>query len=229
MAKKGQLVSQFLERISADVFDKYISIIKGYVGRRQGIYALYKGNRLYYVGLASNMNSRLKQHLRDKHEGKWNKFSVYLTIGDTHLREIESLVLRVIQPPGNSVKGKLLYAQDLHQRLRREVDSHMKSELDRILGFDRPVAISEEYTKDGRMPVLYPHRGKVKILRGVYKGKKVKARVLKDGRIRYNNEIFTSPSLAAARAVGRETENGWRFWKYERAPGDWVMLNKLKR
>ena len=133
MAKKGQLVSQYLERISADVFDKYISVIKGYVGRRQGVYALYKGNKLYYVGLASNMNARLKQHLRDKHEGKWNKFSVYLTIGDTHLKEIESLVLRVILPPGNAAKGKFGYAQDLRRRLRRDVDSKMREERDHIL------------------------------------------------------------------------------------------------
>lgn len=162
MAKKGQLVSQYLERISADVFDKYIAIIKGYVGRRQGVYALYKGNRLYYVGLASNMNARLKQHLRDKHEGKWNKFSVYLTIGDTHLREIESLVLRVIQPPGNSVKGKLKFAQDLRRNMRSDVHSHLKRETDRLFGFERDIEVVESYSKKGRTPILYPHRNKVK-------------------------------------------------------------------
>jgi type I restriction-modification system DNA methylase subunit len=36
-------------------------------GRRHGVYALYRGNRLYYVGLASNLRSRLNTHLRDRH------------------------------------------------------------------------------------------------------------------------------------------------------------------
>jgi len=229
MAKKGQLVSQHLERISADVFDKYITIIKGYVGRRQGIYALYKGNRLYYVGLASNMNARLKQHLRDKHEGKWNKFSVYLTIGDTHLREIESLVLRVMQPPGNSVKGKLRFAQDLRRNMRRDVQSHVKRETDMLFGFERKVEKEEAYSKNGRTPILYPYRGKVKKIRATFKGKKLRATVLKDGRIRFANQIFNSPSLAAKEACGRTSENGWVFWKYERAPGDWVRLGKLRK
>src|SRR6187402_1167801 len=185
MAKKGQLVSQYLERVSADVFDKYISIVKSYVGRRPGVYALYKGNKLYYVGLASNMNARLKQHLRDRHNGKWNKFSVYLTIGDTHLKEIESLVLRVIQPPGNSVKGKFNYAQNLHRRLRKDVVSKLREESDRIFGVEKEIEAPKEYTKKGRTPVLYPYRGKVKILRATFKGKKLRARVLSDGRIRY--------------------------------------------
>jgi hypothetical protein len=202
---------------------------KGYVGRRQGVYALYKGNRLYYVGLASNMNARLKQHLRDKHEGKWNKFSVYLTIGDTHLREIESLILRVIQPPGNSVKGKLRYAQDLRRNMKRDVHSHLKKETDRLFGFERDIEVVESYDKKGRTPILYPYRLKVKVLRTTFKGKKLRARVLRDGRIRFNGEIFTSPSLAAAKACGRPSSNGWDFWKYERAPGDWVFLNKLKK
>ncbi|MDP4229500.1 MAG: hypothetical protein Q8916_03745 [Bacteroidota bacterium] len=232
MVKKGQLVSQYLERISADVFDDFIAVIKGYVGRRPGVYALYKGNKLYYVGLASNMSARLKQHLRDKHEGKWNRFSVYLTIGDAHLKEIESLVLRVIQPSGNSVKGKFGYAQNLHRRLKRDVDSHMKAKRDKLLGIESRLEVkAESYDKDGRLPVLFPYRGRVTVLRGSYKGKIIKARVLRDGRIRFKKQIFTSPSLAAARACESSSpnRNGWTFWKYERAPGDWVPLNKLKK
>lgn len=230
MAKKGQLVSQYMERVSARLFDNYISTVKGYVGKRPGVYALYKGDKLYYVGLASNMNARLKQHLRDKHEKKWNSFSVYLTIGDDHLKEIESLVLRVIQPPGNSVKGKFRYAQDLRKRLNKDVAAKMKQERDSLLGYVRKTpVVREKYERDGREPVLFPYRGKVKVLRGTHKGKRLTARVLKDGRIRFRKEIFTSPSVAAARAVGRVTQNGWVFWKYEQAPGDWVYLSRLRK
>ena len=138
--------------------------------------------------------------------------------------------MRVSKPPGNAVKGKFNKAQDLRRSLRRELQSHIKRETDLLLGFNRDFEVAtEEYNKKGRVPVLYPYRNKVKILRATFKGKKVRARVLRDGRIRYNNELFTSPSRAAARAVGRSAENGWFFWKYERAPGDWVVLSKLRK
>jgi hypothetical protein len=37
------------------------------------------------------------------------------------------------------------------------------------------------------------------------------------------------PSLVAATACKRQTCNGWTFWKYERAPGDWVPLDNLRK
>jgi hypothetical protein len=100
------LVTQYLEGISGSALDKYQKVIREYVKRRHGIYALYRRDRLYYVGLASNLKNRLNHHLKDKHKGRWDRFSVYLTIGDTHLKELESLVLRIVQPKGNSQRLK---------------------------------------------------------------------------------------------------------------------------
>lgn len=51
MAKQTPLVSQHLENISREVLEKYREIIREYVKRRHEAYALYRGNRLYYVGL----------------------------------------------------------------------------------------------------------------------------------------------------------------------------------
>jgi hypothetical protein len=79
------LVTQYLETISGTALDKYQKVIRDYVKRRHGIYALYRRDRLYYVGLATNLRNRLNHHLKDKHKGRWDRFSVYLTIGDTHL------------------------------------------------------------------------------------------------------------------------------------------------
>jgi hypothetical protein len=92
------------------------------------VYALYHDDDLYYVGLASDLSSRLKAHLGGKHAGQWNRFSVYLTIDDKHLRE----------------------------------------------------------------------------------------------------KVYASPS-AAGEAATRCPVDGWSFWKYERAPGDWVRLDELRR
>jgi hypothetical protein len=65
------------------------------VRRRQGVYALYRRKKTYYVGLASNLRSRLVHHLKDRHGDSWDRFSGYFTIGDTHLKELESLNLRI--------------------------------------------------------------------------------------------------------------------------------------
>jgi hypothetical protein len=110
------LVSQYLETISGTALEKYQKVIREYVKRRHGIYALYRRDRLYYVGLASNLRNRLNHHLKDKHKGRWDRFSVYLTIGDKHLQELESLVLRIVQPEGNSQRGKFKRAQDLKRK-----------------------------------------------------------------------------------------------------------------
>jgi predicted GIY-YIG superfamily endonuclease len=87
MAKRAQLVSQHLENISHEALSKYQDVIRSYVRGHQGIYALYRKNELYYVGLAGNLRSRLKSHLRDRHKKLWDRFSVYLTIGDSHLKD----------------------------------------------------------------------------------------------------------------------------------------------
>src|SRR5690242_19008113 len=107
MAKDSPLVSQFLERISGDTLAQHQRIIREFVQRRSGVYALYRRDRLYYVGLASNLRNRLKHHLRDKHKGRWDRFSVYLTIGASRIKDLEPLVLRIFRPDGNSQKGKL--------------------------------------------------------------------------------------------------------------------------
>jgi hypothetical protein len=101
MAKQKPLVSQLLENIAGAALDRYQRLIREYVRKRHGVYALYRRDKLYYVGLASNLRNRLKQHLKDKHRGKWDRFSVYLTIGDSHLKELESLVLRIVPRLGS--------------------------------------------------------------------------------------------------------------------------------
>jgi hypothetical protein len=93
MPRRKPLVTQHLEKISRDALEKYQDIVKGFVRSRQGVYALYRGDKLYYVGLASNLRNRLRHHLKDRHGQAWDRFSVYLTIGDGHLKELESLIL----------------------------------------------------------------------------------------------------------------------------------------
>ncbi len=48
------------------------------IGKERGVYALYKKDKLYCVGLATNLRTRVKQHLKDRHRQKWDKFSLFL-------------------------------------------------------------------------------------------------------------------------------------------------------
>lgn len=70
-----------------------------------GVYALYKGKKLVYAGLATkSLRGRLKQHIRHK-KGKWDHFSFYQVIDSEHIKDIETLILRVSKPKLNKRKG----------------------------------------------------------------------------------------------------------------------------
>lgn len=131
MPKRAQLVCQHLENISRDALDKYQKIVRQYVLGRQGIYALYRRKRLYYIGLASNLRWRLNRHLKDRHGESWDRFSVYLTIGESHLRELESLLLRVVKPKpkGNDKTGKFANSENLLRRFARDIKALQRNEL----------------------------------------------------------------------------------------------------
>src|SRR5208282_4026396 len=227
MAKTPQLVCQHLANISGDVLEEYQDIIREYVSRRQGVYALYDDDELYYVGLASNLSSRLKTHLRDKHKGQWNRFSVYLTIGGEYPRELEALILRVVKPmpKGNSKGGKFARSENLLVRLTKDIRQRHREKLDHIVGRSDDTIYVELL---GRMPPLCPYVKKVFNLRGRSKGRTFHASVRKDGSIRLQRKVYASPS-AAAEAATQYPVDGWSFWKYERAPGDWVRLDELRK
>jgi len=233
MSKPTPLVTQHLEKIDRHALEEYQDIVRRYVRGRQGVYALYRDNKLYYVGLAGNLRNRLKQHLKDRHSESWNRFSVYLTIGDSHLKELESLILRIVTPSGNKQRGKLMKSEDLREKFRRAIrELHRKRE-DKIIGgipgdID-PIREKLPQDKSGRVPVLSVYTNRPKILRAKFKRKTIWAHIRKDGSIRCNGEVYLSPSLAAAAACKRKTCNGWTFWSYERSPGDWVKIDELRK
>jgi hypothetical protein len=230
MARQSQLVCQHLENISSDALEKYQDVIRSYVRGRQGIYALYRRNKLYYVGLAGNLRNRLKHHLRDRHKGIWDRFSVYLTIGDSHLRELESLILRTVKPKGNTQTGKFFKSENLRSRLARDLRKKHREEINWLIGRATAPTLARprrSAARNGR-PILANYFNRSARLRAKYRGNIIKARIRRNGLIRYNNKDFKSPSLAGSAVVKRSC-NGWTFWKYERAPGDWVPLDELRR
>lgn len=201
--------------------------------RRHGIYVLYKRDRVYYIGLAQNLRNRISHHLRDRHADSWDRCSVYLTIADSHMKELESLLLRIAKPKGSKAGGHFAKAENLQRKLTKQIKDQQRQELEEVMGLadKRSKRSSSVVQPDDRrnLPILAAHSNRPKFLRGRYKGKLHRARVLRDGSIRYVGKTYNSPSLAAAAAYRRSTANGWWFWTYERAPGEWVRLRELRR
>jgi len=77
------------------------------------------------------------QVFRDRQAEAWDHFNVYLTQGDEHLKELESLVLRIASPKGNRVAGKFMGSSDLMRVFRRRIAGFENE----FLGHDRWYAI----------------------------------------------------------------------------------------
>jgi len=106
--------------VPSDSFEILRGELKEIMHGAGGVYALYKDKRLYYVGLASNLDGRLYHHLeRDKHAGKWNNFSVFFVRRTKYLRDLETLVLRIARPKANTMSGKIPHHHELRRALRR--------------------------------------------------------------------------------------------------------------
>ena len=213
--KTPKLVTQYLENISREALEGHFDVLRAFMRRRNGVYALFRKGKLYYVGLASDLRGRLKGHLRKFNEKAWDSFSVYLTIGDQHLRELESLMLRIAEPPGNKQLGKFSGAEDIWKRFDRAIEAKQKRERQRILGIQ---------SEEEEVEHLIARATRVRAWR---KGQLLRARLRPDLTIRWKGRLYNSPT-AAARAVCKRTVNGWTFWHFQRSPGDWVPIDELR-
>jgi len=223
------VISAYLEDISAKAFDTHPGELKAVLGGQGGIYALYSRRQgLYYVGLAKNLFGRIKHHRGDKHEGKWTRFSAYVTRLDGHTREMESLTLSIAKPPGNQQGGRLRGSRNLKsefERRMRRASSLLHAEISggRAAAGRRRRAARGSRGADA-LSVLSGHRRR---LWGERNGVSYEATLLQSGQIRYAGVLFDSPAAAARAATGRAT-NGWRFWYYPLGRGEWIQLHNLK-
>jgi hypothetical protein len=69
-----------------------------------------------------------------------------------------------------------------------------------------------------------------------YKNIKLEAEIMENNKIKFNEEIYNSPSSAAIAAIqqstgsSRLTENGWRFWRYkDKITGEEKYLDELRK
>jgi hypothetical protein len=221
-------VHEYLERVSWRLLDVQGPVIRDMIRGRAGVYALYRGNKLYYVGLAGNLMGRVKQHLKDRHHKKWDRFSVYLTTDDGHIKPLESLMLRVLDPSGNRVKGKLAGARDLVRDLKRRMEERAKDDVAVLLGGKIASRRRRSTARAAGALGLGRTLERAARLRGTINGKTYTATIRRDGKIYYRKRLYESPTAAASAALGRPV-NGWDFWRLRNDDGEWVRLRTIRR
>jgi RAMA domain-containing protein len=230
MSKRSpDLLLGFLEQVSWRVLDEYRDILRTLIRRKCGIYVLYKHDKLYYVGLAGNLMGRVNGHLKDRHRGAWDRFSVYLTSNEAHIKPLESLLLRIARPSGNRVSGGFGRPINLYRSLHRAMSDADADRRARILGGHVARRLRRRRTRDARGSLVLAGLVDRRLaLRGRLKQRRFKATLRRDGYISFNGRKYDSPSAAAAKAVGHAA-NGWIFWHYRLAPRKWVSLGHLRR
>ncbi|HUU15689.1 MAG TPA: DUF2924 domain-containing protein [Sedimentisphaerales bacterium] len=235
------IIQGHMEKVSSAVFERYLNEITSLISGNQGVYALYRRQKLYYIGLASNLKWRIRHHLKDKHSGKWDRFSLYVIRKEDHIREVEALLVHIAEPAGNSQKGRLKKSLNLLPKLKREVKK--KQEVERKKLFEERAGSKKKVrkkktgtrkpkTKSVTKKVERPLKGIFptgKMIYRKYKGKMYKAWVFNNGRIKYDGQIYDSPSTVGSVVRGGKATNGWRFWKYKNKSGELVYLSELRK
>ena len=62
------IITKKLQNIGISALENYSFLLTELIAEQPGIYALYKGDDLYYIGKAVDLKRRLSQHLKDRHQ-----------------------------------------------------------------------------------------------------------------------------------------------------------------
>lgn len=125
---KGALIKGMTRHLPSEILDNPIfrkklqELMRGYAG----IYALYDGERPYYVGLTTNLFGRVNHHLRDRHKGEWDHFVIFRIKKVDYLKDIETLITRLMPWPGNRVRGNVPRDGDINRILRQILSEHTR-------------------------------------------------------------------------------------------------------
>lgn len=229
------IVVGHLEKISSGVFEDFPDQVTGLIKKGQGVYALYRRNKLYYIGLAGDLRGRIKWHLKDRHKGKWDRFSLYMIRKTDHIREVESLLVRIADPDGNKQRGRLRGSKNLERGLNASIKQRQEEKRKKIFGGRKAKAKQEKTNKKKRKKKgkkERPLKGEFpggKMIYAKYKGEEYKAWVIGNGGIKFKGQIHDSPTGAAKEVVKGVACNGWHFWRYKDDKGNLIRLKKLRK
>jgi len=164
---------------------------------------------------------------------KWDHFSLYIIRKEDHIREVESLLARIAKPPGNKQMGKLGRSRNLLPFLKQIVTSKVKHDIEFLFGTPKEL----QKRKKRKVRKTKGHRAKRplkgffptgKVIYATYKGKDYKAWVYGNGTIKFDGQLYKSPSTVGFN-IRKKGTNGWSFWKFKNNKGKLVKLKELRK
>ena len=114
---KGRIIHDKDEFIERKDFPRRKKEIPNFASNPKGvgIYALYDNWGIYYVGMtARSLRGRIKDHIKADPKVNWKRFSWYQFRNYKDAKDVESIILRIINPKINKVTGKFP-----HERKRK--------------------------------------------------------------------------------------------------------------
>lgn len=125
---RGVLIKGMSKRLPSTILGNPVfeERLKALLRKDAGIYALYNHDKLYYVGLTRNLFGRISWHLRDRHKNRWDSFVVFRIKRVNFLKDIETLITRIIDVPGNRQRGHVPRDADINRLLRGILREHRR-------------------------------------------------------------------------------------------------------
>ncbi len=127
--------------------------LKDLLKKYSGLYALYKGDKIYYIGLAIDLHKRINDHKKDKHKGKWDNFRLIVIKKVRYIKDLEAVALSIFKPPGNTNVPKVPDSYHIHNLIKEEIKANEYA-LNKLL---------EEHKKDAKINRELAHN--LKLLR----------------------------------------------------------------
>jgi len=121
--KGAPLIIAHAENIPARIIKKgdILQAFREALGRRTGIYILYRKDLVFYVGLAGSLRGRIASHTKDHLRGRWDRFSLFVVKKDKYLKDIESLLIRAARPSANQRKPDFASHHNIKKELQKKV------------------------------------------------------------------------------------------------------------
>jgi hypothetical protein len=122
MAADKPLIEAYISDVSVRVIQRHKKSFREFLGhKKSGIYVLRKGEKVYYIGLAGSLRSRLPHHIKDHLKGKWDRFELYAMLKGKvkYLRDLETLLIRVAKPQGNQTRQKFVKHHNRTKEFRK--------------------------------------------------------------------------------------------------------------
>jgi hypothetical protein len=141
-------------------------------------------------------------------------------------------VLRIADPKGNRVRGKLSSSKNLRRLLKSKLKQEWEKQVIDIIGGKVKIKSASKTKRKGSTKKNRPLKGFFpggKRLYATYKGKDYKAWVYGGGSIKLNGIRYDNPSAAAKKIISRGGVNGWSFWKYKDKNGNLVAIKHLRK